>query len=198
MSRLSNGPASAGSCAVSPTRSADYERRPLLRPDQWLVASVPSGSAPDGAPAAVGPGGGEGRCSLGGVVIVTATCAAGLSRFCSQGRRIEPIVLTRPASGGLGFSVVGLNPAGSAGRGVFVKHIQPGGIADRDGRLQEQDQILVINGSALEPGRNHQAVLSLLQQPGETVELVLARERRRRRRRRRSDRSMDGWMDVRK
>uniref|UniRef100_A0A3P9NB58 PDZ domain-containing protein n=1 Tax=Poecilia reticulata TaxID=8081 RepID=A0A3P9NB58_POERE len=118
----------------------------------------------------------EVQCSLGGVVIVTATCAAGLSRFCSQGRRIEPIVLTRPASGGLGFSVVGLNPAGSAGRGVFVKHIQPGGIADRDGRLQEQDQILVINGSALEPGRNHQAVLSLLQQPGETVELVLARE----------------------
>ncbi|XP_027867625.1 inaD-like protein isoform X2 [Xiphophorus couchianus] len=95
----------------------------------------------------------------------------------AKGRRIEPIVLTRPASGGLGFSVVGLNPAGSGGHGVFVKHIQPGGIADRDGRLQEQDQILVINGSPLEPGRNHQAVLSLLQQPGETVELVVARDR---------------------
>uniref|UniRef100_A0A087XAD3 PATJ crumbs cell polarity complex component n=1 Tax=Poecilia formosa TaxID=48698 RepID=A0A087XAD3_POEFO len=94
----------------------------------------------------------------------------------AKGRRIEPIVLTRPASGGLGFSVVGLNPAGSGGHGVFVKHIQPGGIAGRDGRLQEQDQILVINGSPLEPGRNHQAVLSLLQQPGETVELVVARE----------------------
>lgn len=77
------------------------------------------------------PGGGEGRRGLGGVVVVTATCAAGLSRFYSQGRRIEPIVLTRPASGCLGFSVVGLNPAGSGGHGVFVKHIQPGGIADR-------------------------------------------------------------------
>uniref|UniRef100_A0A3B3VPX6 PDZ domain-containing protein n=1 Tax=Poecilia latipinna TaxID=48699 RepID=A0A3B3VPX6_9TELE len=107
-----------------------------------LQQQVRNGSAPDGAPAAVDPGGGEGRFSLGGVVVVTATCAAGLSRFCSQGRRIEPIVLTRPASGGLGFSVVGLNPAGSGGHGVFVKHIQPGGIAGRDGRLQEQDQIL--------------------------------------------------------
>lgn len=35
----------------------------------------------------------------------------------------------------------------------------------------------MINGSPLEPGRNHQAVLSLLQQPGETVELVVARDR---------------------
>lgn len=75
------------------------------------------------------PGSGEGRRSVVGVV--TATCAEGLSRFYSQGRRIELIVLTRPASGGLGISVVGLNPAGSAGHGVFVKHIQPGGIADR-------------------------------------------------------------------
>ncbi|XP_010780456.1 inaD-like protein, partial [Notothenia coriiceps] len=47
----------------------------------------------------------------------------------------------------------------------------------RDGRLQERDQILVINGSPLEPGISHQQALALLQQPGETVELVVARDR---------------------
>lgn len=47
----------------------------------------------------------------------------------------------------------------------------------RDGRLQERDQILVINGSPLEAGISQQQALSLLQQPGDTVELVVARDR---------------------
>lgn len=95
----------------------------------------------------------------------------------AKGRPTELVSLTRPLSGGLGFSVVGLNPSGSSSRGVFVKHIQPGGIAHRDGRLQERDQVLVINGSPLEPGISQQQALTLLQQPGENVELVVARER---------------------
>ncbi|KAL3046781.1 hypothetical protein OYC64_021083 [Pagothenia borchgrevinki] len=95
----------------------------------------------------------------------------------AKGLHIEVCQLTRPLSGGLGFSVVGLNPAGSSSQGVFVKQIQHGGIAHRDGRLQERDQILVINGSPLEPGISHQQALALLQQPGETVELVVARDR---------------------
>uniref|UniRef100_A0A3Q2V7A7 PATJ crumbs cell polarity complex component n=1 Tax=Haplochromis burtoni TaxID=8153 RepID=A0A3Q2V7A7_HAPBU len=93
------------------------------------------------------------------------------------GRPTDVVRLTRPLTGGLGFSVVGLNPTGSSSRGVFIKHVQPGGIAHRDGRLQERDQILVINGSPLEPGISQQQALSLLQQPGETVELVVARGR---------------------
>ncbi|XP_041647832.1 inaD-like protein isoform X2 [Cheilinus undulatus] len=95
----------------------------------------------------------------------------------AKGRHTEVVSLTRPLSGGLGFSVVGLNPAGSSSQGVFVKQIQPGGIAHRDGRLQERDQILVINGSPLEPGISQQTALNLLQQPGEAVELVVARDR---------------------
>uniref|UniRef100_A0AAQ4P0C9 PATJ crumbs cell polarity complex component n=1 Tax=Gasterosteus aculeatus aculeatus TaxID=481459 RepID=A0AAQ4P0C9_GASAC len=93
----------------------------------------------------------------------------------AKGRHTEVCQLTRPLSGGLGFSVVGLNPAGSSNQDVFVKHIQPGGIAHRDGRLQERDQILVINGVPLEPGISQQQALALLQQPGETVEMVVAR-----------------------
>ncbi|XP_034436933.1 inaD-like protein [Hippoglossus hippoglossus] len=97
--------------------------------------------------------------------------------IAAQGRHTELVRLTRPLSGGLGFSVVGLNPAGSSSQGVFVKHVQPGGIAHRDGRLQERDQILVINGHPLEPGVDQQQALTLLQQPGETVELMVARDR---------------------
>lgn len=95
----------------------------------------------------------------------------------AKGRHTERVSLTRPLSGGLGFSVVGLNPAGSSSQGVFVKQIQPGGVAHRDGRLQERDQILVINGSPLESGISQQQALSLLQQPGNTVDLVVARDR---------------------
>uniref|UniRef100_A0A3Q3WKD3 Uncharacterized protein n=1 Tax=Mola mola TaxID=94237 RepID=A0A3Q3WKD3_MOLML len=94
----------------------------------------------------------------------------------AKGRHTELVQLTRPLSGGLGFSVVGLNPAASSSEGVSVKHIQPGGVAHRDGRLQERDQILVINGSPLEPGISYQQALALLQQPGEEVELVVARD----------------------
>ncbi|XP_044054877.1 inaD-like protein isoform X2 [Siniperca chuatsi] len=95
----------------------------------------------------------------------------------AKGRHTQLVSLTRPVSGGLGFSVVGLNPAGTSSQGVFVKHIQPGGVAHRDGGLQERDQILVINGSPLEPGISQQQALTLLQQPGETVELMVARDR---------------------
>ncbi|KAM3619195.1 uncharacterized protein V6R79_004419 [Siganus canaliculatus] len=94
----------------------------------------------------------------------------------ANGRDTELVSLTRPLSGGLGFSVVGLNPAGSSSQGVFVKHVQPGGVAHRDGRLQERDQILVINGSPLEPGISQQQALALLQQSGDAVELVVARD----------------------
>uniref|UniRef100_A0A3P9LU85 PATJ crumbs cell polarity complex component n=1 Tax=Oryzias latipes TaxID=8090 RepID=A0A3P9LU85_ORYLA len=93
----------------------------------------------------------------------------------AQGRDTQVITLTRPPSTSLGFSVVGPSSAGGAAQGFFVKHIHPGGIAHRDGRLREQDQILAINGSPLDAVINHQEALSLLQQPGERVELVVAR-----------------------
>ncbi|XP_041862637.1 inaD-like protein [Melanotaenia boesemani] len=94
----------------------------------------------------------------------------------AKGRPTQLVTLTRPLSGGLGFSVVGLNPSGGSSRGIFVKHIQAGGVAHRDGRLQERDQILVINGSPLEPAFSQHQVLDFLQQSGETVELVVARD----------------------
>ncbi|TWW58393.1 InaD-like protein [Takifugu flavidus] len=75
----------------------------------------------------------------------------------AKGRHTELVRLTRPLSGGLGFSVVGLSPTGNGGsQGVFVRHVQPGGVAHRDGGLQERDHILVINGVPLEAGISQQ------------------------------------------
>ncbi|KAK7889398.1 hypothetical protein WMY93_024958 [Mugilogobius chulae] len=105
--------------------------------------------------------------------ILTLQCS--IKQLRHQGRQTELVRLSRPASGGLGFSVVGLNPGGSSCQGVFVKHVQPGGVAHRSGGLQEKDQILVINGRALESGVSQQEALSLLQS-GDSVELVVARE----------------------
>lgn len=49
--------------------------------------------------------------------------------------------------------------------------------ADRDGRLQVCDQILVINGRPLEAGMSWRQALAWLQMPGRTVDLTVARER---------------------
>ncbi|XP_037105195.1 inaD-like protein isoform X3 [Syngnathus acus] len=91
----------------------------------------------------------------------------------AAGRPSERVSLTRPAAGGLGFSVTGLHP-GSGRPDAFVKHIQPGSVADRDGRLR--DQILVINGRPLEVGVSQHQALALLQLPGRTVDLTVARD----------------------
>ncbi|XP_077572688.1 inaD-like protein isoform X2 [Stigmatopora nigra] len=99
-------------------------------------------------------------------------------RAAAGGRQTEHVRLTRPPSGGLGFSVVGLHPGSGGGHGVFVKHVQPGGAAHRDGGLRARDQILTVNGHPLEAGVSQAQALALLQEPGGTVQMTVARERR--------------------
>ncbi|XP_035379292.1 inaD-like protein isoform X2 [Electrophorus electricus] len=94
----------------------------------------------------------------------------------AKGRKMEHVNLSRPVSGGLGFSVVGLRPDGVGAHGVFIKQVQPGSIAARDGRLQENDQILAINGIALDQSVTQQQALALLQQQKDRVELVVVRD----------------------
>ncbi|XP_045543318.1 inaD-like protein isoform X2 [Salmo salar] len=93
----------------------------------------------------------------------------------AKGRPTEHISLPKPLSGSLGFSVVGLRPEGTGGHGVFIRQVQPGSIAHRDGRMLENDQILVINGTPLDQSVTQQQAITLLQQPGDRVELVVAR-----------------------
>uniref|UniRef100_A0A3Q2ZXF4 Multiple PDZ domain crumbs cell polarity complex component n=1 Tax=Kryptolebias marmoratus TaxID=37003 RepID=A0A3Q2ZXF4_KRYMA len=92
----------------------------------------------------------------------------------SQGRHVTRVELQKPASGGLGFSVVGLKSENRGELGIFVQEIQPGSVA-HDGKLREADQILAINGRPLDQSVSHQQAIGLLQSASETVQLVVAR-----------------------
>ena len=59
----------------------------------------------------------------------------------AQGREIKYIKLYKPEGSSLGFSVVGLKSAHKGELGIYVQEIQPQGIAGKDGRLQEGDQV---------------------------------------------------------
>uniref|UniRef100_A0A8D2FKJ7 Multiple PDZ domain protein n=1 Tax=Theropithecus gelada TaxID=9565 RepID=A0A8D2FKJ7_THEGE len=95
--------------------------------------------------------------------------------FPKQGRHVEVFELLKPPSGGLGFSVVGLRSENRGELGIFVQEIQEGSVAHRDGRLKETDQILAINGQALDQTITHQQAVSILQKAKDTVQLVIAR-----------------------
>ncbi|XP_060797317.1 inaD-like protein isoform X2 [Neoarius graeffei] len=94
----------------------------------------------------------------------------------AKGRKLEHVSLLRPLTGGLGFSVVGLRPDGVGSHGVFIKQVQLGSVADRDGRLQENDQILAISGIPLDQNVTQQQALAYLQQQRDRVELVVAKD----------------------
>ncbi|XP_049650651.1 multiple PDZ domain protein isoform X2 [Accipiter gentilis] len=98
-----------------------------------------------------------------------------LIRNMSQGRLVETIELIKPLSGGLGFSVVGLKSENRGELGIFVQEIQEGSVAHRDGKLKEADQILAINGQALDQTITHQQAISILQKAKDNVRLVVAR-----------------------
>ncbi|XP_031449051.1 multiple PDZ domain protein isoform X1 [Phasianus colchicus] len=98
-----------------------------------------------------------------------------LIRSMSQGRPVETVELIKPLSGGLGFSVVGLKSENRGELGIFVQEIQEGSVAHRDGKLKEADQILAINGQALDQTITHQQAISILQKAKDNVQLVVAR-----------------------
>nr|XP_009686867.1 PREDICTED: inaD-like protein [Struthio camelus australis] len=94
----------------------------------------------------------------------------------AKGRQIESIKIEKPSVGGLGFSVVALKKHSLGEVGIFVKEVQPGGIADRDQRLKENDHILAINCTPLDQNISHQHAIALLQQSTGSLHLVVARE----------------------
>nr|XP_020041623.1 multiple PDZ domain protein isoform X9 [Castor canadensis] len=98
-----------------------------------------------------------------------------LIKNMAQGRHVEVFELLKPPCGGLGFSVVGLRSENRGELGIFVQEIQEGSVAYRDGRLKESDQILAINGQALDQTITHQQAISILQKAKDVVQLVIAR-----------------------
>ncbi|XP_077306707.1 inaD-like protein isoform X2 [Lithobates pipiens] len=100
----------------------------------------------------------------------------GKIRQMAAGRQIEYIDIEKPSVGGLGFSVVALKNANGGDAGVFIKGVQAGSIADRDGRLKENDQILAINYTPLDVTVSHQEAIALLQQTSGFLHLVVAKQ----------------------
>lgn len=81
---------------------------------------------------------------------------------------VEAVELLNDGSG-LGFGIIG-----GRSTGVVVKTVLPGGVADRDGRLQSGDHILQIGEVNLR-GLGSEQVASVLRQAGSRVRLVVAR-----------------------
>ncbi|XP_057711139.1 multiple PDZ domain protein [Corythoichthys intestinalis] len=93
----------------------------------------------------------------------------------AQGRYVAHVDLQKPASGGLGFSVVGLKSENRGELGIFIQEIQVGSVAYSDGKLKEADQILAINDQPLDQTVTHQQAIGILQRASERVRLTVAR-----------------------
>ncbi|XP_030832438.1 uncharacterized protein LOC579286 isoform X3 [Strongylocentrotus purpuratus] len=81
--------------------------------------------------------------------------------------------------GSLGIQIAGGKGSRKGDIGIFVAGIDEGSPADRDGRLQKGDEILLINGTGL-LNVTHTIVVDILQASGSIVQLVIARKRKRR------------------
>ncbi|XP_019060221.1 inaD-like protein [Fukomys damarensis] len=83
--------------------------------------------------------------------------------------RMEEVELINDGSG-LGFGIVG-----GKSSGVVVRTIVPGGLADRDGRLQTGDHILTIGDTNVQ-GMTSEQVAQVLRTCGSAVRMRVARE----------------------
>ncbi|NXP46505.1 INADL protein, partial [Heliornis fulica] len=82
---------------------------------------------------------------------------------------VEDVELINDGSG-LGFGIVG-----GKSSGVVVRTIVPGGLADRDGRLQTGDHILEIGGINVQ-GMTSEQVAQVLRNCGNSVRMIVARD----------------------
>ncbi|NXU59041.1 INADL protein, partial [Turnix velox] len=82
---------------------------------------------------------------------------------------VEDVELINDGSG-LGFGIVG-----GKSSGVVVRTIVPGGLADRDGRLQTGDHILQIGGTNVQ-GMSSEQVAQVLRNCGNSVRMIVARD----------------------
>ncbi|XP_048207401.1 inaD-like protein isoform X2 [Perognathus longimembris pacificus] len=97
----------------------------------------------------------------------TSPADSALPETASWGH-MEDVELINDGSG-LGFGIVGGKTSG-----VIVRTIVPGGLADRDGRLQTGDHILKIGGTDVQ-GMSSEQVAQVLRNCGNSVRMLVAR-----------------------
>uniref|UniRef100_A0A8C6KH04 Protein tyrosine phosphatase non-receptor type 13 n=1 Tax=Nothobranchius furzeri TaxID=105023 RepID=A0A8C6KH04_NOTFU len=90
------------------------------------------------------------------------------SHCCFLQEEIMMLDLEKPPSGGLGFSVIG------GERGIFVKSITPGGVAESSGKLQVGDRLLRVN-EELMTGVSHTKAVTTIRKAKDLVHLIISR-----------------------
>ncbi|XP_074474220.1 tyrosine-protein phosphatase non-receptor type 13 isoform X2 [Sebastes fasciatus] len=91
-----------------------------------------------------------------------------LAALCPLEEEIIHLDLEKLLSGGLGFSVIG------GERGIFVKSITAGGIAESSGKLQVGDRLLKVN-EELMTGVSHTKAVTTIRKAKGLVHLVVSR-----------------------
>ncbi|XP_050928891.1 LOW QUALITY PROTEIN: tyrosine-protein phosphatase non-receptor type 13 [Lates calcarifer] len=91
-----------------------------------------------------------------------------LAALCPLEEEIIKLDLEKPQSGGLGFSVIG------GERGIFVKSITPGGVAESLGQLQVGDRLLKVNDELM-TGVSHTKAVTTIRKAKGLVHLIVSR-----------------------
>ncbi|XP_066584888.1 multiple PDZ domain protein-like [Prorops nasuta] len=164
------GVAGAGGSTTTQTSSSDKEHSvssvvtPTNKPGQPPVVPTPTQTpTPTVTPLPGGP-----------VIERSPSAVSDASKSSSdmvlntEWAQVEVINLINDGTG-LGFGIIG-----GRSTGVVVRTILPGGVADRDNRLQSGDHILQIGDVNLR-GMGSEMVASVLRQSGTHVRLVVAR-----------------------
>ncbi|KAM6902666.1 tyrosine-protein phosphatase non-receptor type 13 isoform 2-T2 [Xenentodon cancila] len=94
--------------------------------------------------------------------------ADSLAALCPLEEEIIKLDLEKPQSGGLGFSVIG------GERGIFVKSITPGGVAESSGRLQVGDRLLKVNEDLM-TGVSHSKAVTTIRKAKGLVHIIISR-----------------------
>ncbi|KAA0722361.1 Multiple PDZ domain protein [Triplophysa tibetana] len=95
-------------------------------------------------------------------------------QYIARGRTVLSFDVERGESA-LGIRIIAVDAESSGGHGIFIQEIQSGSVADSDGRLREDDQILAINGKLIDSSVTHEQAVKILQEASSTVTLTVAR-----------------------